>query len=144
MMRFVVDSNIFISALLRDGAVRRLLLFPGIELNAPDFVRSEVLGHMDMLRSRSNLTIREAREAMSLAFSNVRILPFEFYEGYVEEAYIIMKDIDEDDAAVLAAGLSLPNDGIWTNDVHLHRQKRARTVTTPELIRTFPDILPRK
>lgn len=143
-MRFVVDSNIFISALLKDGAVRRLLLFPGIGLIAPDFVRSEVLGHMEMLKTRSNLTIRGARETISLAFSNIRILPFEFYEGCLNEAYIIMKDIDEDDAAVLAAGLSLPNDGIWTNDAHLHRQKRAKTVTTPELIRAFPDILPRK
>ena len=61
-MRFVVDSNIFISALLKDGAVRRLLLFPGIGLIAPDLVRSEVLGHMEELKTRSNLTIRGARE----------------------------------------------------------------------------------
>jgi predicted nucleic acid-binding protein len=45
-----------------------------------------------------------------------------------------MYNIDPKDAPILACALSMPNDGLWTEDKHLKKQGKAKVYNTQEMI----------
>ena len=51
----------------------------------------------------------------------------------MNKAITIMKDIDVNDAPILACALSIPNDGIWTEDKDFERQQIVNIWKTKEL-----------
>ncbi len=52
-MEVVVDTNIIISALLRDGLTRRILLLAPFEMHTVPFARQEIKKHKGELLRKS-------------------------------------------------------------------------------------------
>ena len=61
-------------------------------------------------------------------------MSLEEFTTTLQEAYDVMKEIDEDDTPFLALALSIENDGIWSNDTHFEEQSLIKVYKTKELL----------
>jgi predicted nucleic acid-binding protein len=59
------------------------------------------------------------------------------YKPFREKALKIMESIDKKDAPFIALALSIPVDGIWSDDKHFKQQKTIKIFTTKDLIFQF-------
>lgn len=51
-MKLVIDTNILITALLKDSKTRELLLFPSFEFLLPEYALQEVEAHKSLLSKK--------------------------------------------------------------------------------------------
>jgi predicted nucleic acid-binding protein len=107
-MEIVLDTNILISSLLKNGLTRDLILLSPFEMHTFDYLRDFIFRKIDFA------TVDD-------------IIPFR------DKAIEIMREIDVDDSLFLALAMSL-NCPIWSNDEHFKRQSSVKAFTTRELI----------
>ena len=136
-MKLILDTNILISALLKDATVRRILVNPHIEFFLPEFSLEEINKHLDIIVERSNLTEKEVHLTLSLLLTNINVVPSEQIIRKYAEAEQIMERIDRDDVPFLALALTLQNDGIWTEDKHFQKQSKIKVWKTADLVSTL-------
>lgn len=55
-MKLVVDTNVLISALIKDSITRELLLFPSMEFLLPEHALEEIETHKSHISRRSGLS----------------------------------------------------------------------------------------
>lgn len=136
-MKLVLDTNILISAIVKNSTTRKLLLLPGFDFYIPEYALEEIKKHIPLIRKKSNLSTNEVHVLLNLLMENISIVPADTIEPYVKKAQKIIGSIDENDVPFVALALSFPNNGIWTNDAHFHKQKSIRVWTTESLLRTI-------
>jgi predicted nucleic acid-binding protein len=136
-MKLVVDANIIFAALLKDAETRKILLFPEYYYLTPDFIKIEIENHKDEIIERLNISRRIVDELLSMIFSNIKLVEYDKYEKRIDKAYNAMKNIDEDDTPLIALCLSIPNDGIWTEDRHFQKQNLVKIWKTRDIIDKF-------
>lgn len=135
-IRFVVDTNILISALLKDDSfTAKLLKLETFEIFYPEDGLREIEHYKDYIFSKrkNSLQKRSFEYALNFILDNVHIIPSELYSDKIVEAYNIMKEIDEKDTPFLALALAL-NCPIWSNDKHFRDQKKVEVFTTSKII----------
>lgn len=54
---------------------------------------------------------------------------------HMDKAIVIMKEIDINDSPILACALSLPNEGIWTEDKDFDKQNKITIWKNKDIIR---------
>ena len=57
------------------------------------------------------------------------------FREFIQKAYNIMKDIDEDDTSFLALALMIEGEGIWSNDPHFDKQNEIKVWKTKDMIK---------
>lgn len=133
-MRLILNTNILISALLKDSTVRRLLLNPSFEFYIPEYSIEEVERHMDLIAERSGLSKEDVHLLLYLLLTNIEVVPArQLVEKYAEAARIL-GGVDPGDIPFLALALAIPNDGIWTEDAHLQRQDKVKVWRTKDIV----------
>jgi len=135
-MRIIVDANIILSALLKNGTTRKILLSREINFYTIPFTISEVLKYDNLIKEKSGLTSYEIKIILNTILENIEILPLKKVNSNFARALKIMKNIDPNDAPILAGAFSITNDGLWTNDKHLKLQKHAKVIDTKEMLAT--------
>ena len=133
-MKFVLDTNIILKALIRDSAVRRIIAGPNHEFLIPEEAVEETRKHMQLIMQKSGLSRPEIDLVLETLLMNIHIIPPQDIVFKRKEAEEIMAPIDRNDAAFLAAAMSVPCDGIWSDDSHLKRQSKVRVWTTKDLV----------
>ena len=133
-MRLVVDTNIIISALLKESTVRSLVLDAQLELHTHEFVFEEIEEHMDMIKERAGLTEEEVSLILSFISTHIRAVPKQDFIHKLSEAEKVTGNIDRDDMPFVALALSFSNEGIWTNDRHFTKQGEVKVWSTAELL----------
>lgn len=133
-MEIVVDTNILISALLRDGLTRKIILLSPFDMYTLAFAQEEILKHKAELLHKSNLTDEQFAYLIQLIFARMSLVPLQDIEPFQDRAMCIMKDIDIVDSPFLALAMLL-DAPIWSNDNHFKRQDAARVLTTKEILR---------
>jgi len=134
-MRIVVDTNRILSALLKDGTDRKIISSQNISFFTLDYVLGEIDKYMSNIIRKSGLSKEEIETLLSLFMENIAIVSDKKVKSKMKEAMGIMKDIDLKDAPVLACALAVPNDGIWSGDKHLHKQKRIKALYSEDLMK---------
>lgn len=71
---------------------------------------------------------------LSLLMENIKIIEKSRVKLKIKEAKKLIEQIDPKDVPILAGTLSIPNDGIWSDDKHLKKQKKSRVYNTKEII----------
>lgn len=133
----VADTNILISALLKDHSINARLIKSGcFNIYVPEYGMKEIEGYrayIDAKRKRSSQPIA-LEYAQSFLLKAVQVVPLDLYRPKMKDAFEIMKEIDEKDAPFLALAmqLCLP---IWSNDKHFQMQKDVRVYTTRDILR---------
>ncbi len=132
-MEIVVDTNIIISALLRDGLTRRILLLSPFDMYTLAFAQEEIQKHKAELIYKSKLTDEQFGYLIQLIFSRMSLVPLQDIEPFRDRATGIMMDIDIADSPFLALAMLL-DAPIWSNDAHFKRQNAAKVLTTKDIL----------
>lgn len=141
-MKFIIDTNILVSSLLKDSTTREILLNESFEFYLPEIVLSEVNKYLPYIIQKSKLSNEEIKTLLNTFLENLYLVPFDEYKEKIDEGLKIMGDIDEKDTQFIALALTIQNDGIWSNDKHFNRQKKIqiyKTIDIINLINEFSD-----
>jgi len=133
-MRLVVDTNVLISALIRKGETRRILLDFRFDFVTPAYTISEIRKYKDEICEKAGIDSVEFEYSLEILFRYVKIINPEFYSSYLEEASGLIKD--SKDVPFLACALAFQC-GIWSNDRGFKEQNKIKTYNTQELFMEF-------
>lgn len=122
-MKLVLDSNVLISALMKDSVSREILLLPFLEFLLPEYALEEIKKHKDLISQRSALRDDEIDVILGLLLNSITVVPSSKIRKFLSQAKKAIGHIDERDIPFVALAYSMPNDGIWTNDKHFDKLK---------------------
>ena len=117
-MRLIVDTNVLISALLKDSITREILLLPFFDFYLPEFALDEINRHKERIVKISGLSVTEIDMILGVLLESVTIAPEEEISPHLTRAKEIIGHIDPGDIPFVALALAFDNDGIWSNDSH--------------------------
>lgn len=132
-MKLVIDTNVFISAILKESTTRRLIVESDFRLLLPELVLSEIKEHEQEILSKSKLTKTDFLILINTLLKYLEIVPQKLLDDYKDEALKISKDIDINDTVFFACALCY-DAAIWTNDKKLKNQGRVKVYFTKEII----------
>ncbi|MFB6100564.1 MAG: PIN domain-containing protein [Candidatus Nanohalobium sp.] len=132
-MELVVDSNIVISALIRDSSTRKIILDSNYRFYAPEFLRTEIEKYRDLMKEKSGLKEDEVETLLDLVLGEVEFLPIESYEDKLDKAEKLVGEEDIKDVPFIAAALH-KECRIWSDDKDLRKQNRVEVKTTEGII----------
>ena len=130
-MELVVDTNVFISAIIKSSKTRELLCSPKLTLFAPEHIILESLSNKEEILSKAGITDSEFAELLAILLSKINIFSKEEFYYLIDKALEIVKH--EEDAPFLALSLA-KNIPMWSNDKELKEQSLVRVFSTEELI----------
>ena len=135
-MKLVVDANILISGLLKNGITRELMLNRNINSYTSEFIFEELFNHITEISKKAGMNKNEFNEMAEIliAESDLKIITKDEVQSYTDLANSISPDID--DALYFATALKL-NCAIWSNDKQLKNQKHVKVYSTHDLIKLF-------
>lgn len=132
----VADTNILISALLKDHSINAKLIKSGyFDIFFPEYGMREIDGYhayIEAKRKRSSQSL-SLEYAQSFLLKAVQVVPLDLYRPKMKDAFEIMKDIDGKDAPILALAMQL-GCPVWSNDKHFQRQKAVKVYTTSNIL----------
>ncbi len=132
-MIIVLDSNVFISALIKEGITRKIIVSCKERLVAPEYLFQEIRKHKNEILSKSKLAREDYMELISILLKYIVVIPDEVILPYREKALEIVQDIDKDDALFFATALAFDNSVIWSDDKKLKSQNIIRIINTEEI-----------
>ncbi len=132
-MKLVLDTNILISALIRDSITREILIHPEMEYILPEFALEEIGNHKEEILQKSGLSKSDFGLLLEYLKDNIVLIPDKEII-HKELAKQIMKNIDLKDSIFIALALSIKNDGIWSRDTDFEKQARIKVWKTKDLI----------
>ena len=135
-MKFVIDSNLLISALISDSVTRELILEMEEEFYSPDFLESEIEKHKDLIQEKSDLSSTELDSLLTILIENIFVAAEETYENKINIADEAIGDTDKKDVPFLA--LALEKDAaIWSDDRHFEDQDKVEVWKTEDMVTEF-------
>ena len=138
-MDIVVDTNIIISALLKDSKIREIIVSSKDKLLVPEITFQEIEDHKNELIEKSELSEEEFNILILKLKEYLTIVPNEKLVIYWKEAESIIGNIDEDDIFIIASSLANNNCPIWSNDKHFQMQSTIRIFNTEEMIKRISE-----
>ena len=134
-MKVVIDTNSIISALIKNGISRRIIVSPAIQFIAPDHTLKEITKYKKMICKKAKITYNEFDILFNLIFEYITIIPKEEYVDFFDSAKTLIDDID--DAPFIALCIASKADGIWSDDTHFKTRKEITIYQTRELAIAF-------
>lgn len=136
-MNFIIDTNILLSALIRDSTTRKIITEARWKFYYPEISLHELRKHKDLVKEKSGLSEQEYEHLINGLLQHIFIVPEEQTQPYLKQAIEIMSHIDPDDVIFIATALSINNSIIWTDDKDFDRQKEFHTIKTGQMITLF-------
>src|SRR3989344_111159 len=132
-MQLVVDTNIVVSALLRKGDTRRVLLSNSFEFFSPESMKLEVLKHKKEFMEKGSMGEEEFFVVLGLELENISVLPVEEYSPFKKKALGLCPEGHEDDWPFIAVALKL-GCPLWSQDSALKRHGVVKVLNTKEVM----------
>jgi predicted nucleic acid-binding protein len=130
----VVDTNIIVSATIRNSDTRAILLHPAFWFFTPEYALHEIEEHYEEIREKTGLADADCQKLIDALVSSVAVIPKSEFRKYLPRARQIMQDIDVDDTSFIALAISFKNEGIWSEDKDFQRQNAVRIWKTRDLV----------
>ncbi|MFW6144201.1 MAG: PIN domain-containing protein [Candidatus Natronoplasma sp.] len=101
----------------------------------PEIAVDELEKYEEMIQEKLNSKGVEAEyeHLLSELFTPLIVVPSSEYKEEIEEAYEVMKDIDEKDTEFLALAIAY-NCSIWSDDGHFQEQEKVDAYTSNEVV----------
>ena len=132
-MNLVIDANMIIAALIKNGAARQIILSDKFRFVSPDFIFDEIYKHREYICDKSKMDHKDFDLIMLLLFQQIDIIPFDDYRSSIGPASTIMMD-DIKDIPYVACCLALKCNGIWTDDSDFQNKAGIKIVDTADLL----------
>ncbi|MFH1100682.1 MAG: PIN domain-containing protein [Methanobacteriota archaeon] len=135
-MELVLDANILIAALLKEGITRKLLFNDELILYTPEFIIEEFFKHITQLAKKAQTTEQSLHNLVKelIIESTITIITKDDLRSYIKKAEAISPD--PDDVMYFATALKYKC-SIWSNDKRLKNQQVIRIYTTHDLLSRF-------
>ena len=133
-MNIVIDTNIFISALIKDGLTRNIIVKSKDNSILPDFELDEIYNHKNEIMKKAKLSEKDFDILLLRLLRYVRIIPVDLIINKKGEAFNIIGYIDPDDVIFFATALTF-NASIWSDDKHFIMQNKIKILTTKDMVR---------
>jgi len=91
-MILVIDANSVISALLKDGKSRQIIVSGKFTLMAPEFLSEELYKYRKYIAEKAGLSDNEVKLLITMLLRHIRIMPKVEYKAKLEEASEIMEN----------------------------------------------------
>ncbi|PIN85895.1 DNA-binding protein [Candidatus Woesearchaeota archaeon CG10_big_fil_rev_8_21_14_0_10_44_13] len=136
-MILVVDSNILISALIKDSKTREIIVKADQRFLIPEIVIEETRKYKRIIIEKSGMSEEDYNQLLEKLLSYIELVPIEIIENNIKEAVKIMENIDKKDAVFIAAALAYLDSKIWSDDRHFERQNRIPVFKTKDILYMF-------
>lgn len=133
-MKLIVDTNVLISALIKDSTTRKIITHIDAGLYSPKFLQEEVEKHKKEILRKANLNETEFKVLFDQIKSKIIFLEFDFLKFKYEEEEKIMDEKDPDDTPFIAAALTVGAD-VWSDDKHFRKQNKVKVWKTEDLMK---------
>jgi len=122
-MKFIIDANIIISALIKQkNNTAKIIINNKFLLITPDFLLLEINKYKKEICKKSGLSLEEIEILITILFKHIEIIPLKNYQKYLKQAKEICPD--ENDVCYFALALRT-NTHIWSNDKALKNQNKS-------------------
>lgn len=115
MNTIVIDTNILIAALIRNGLVRESLNNHNINFIFPEYGINEIYCYKDEIMTKAEISEREFNILLLRLLKYIKLIPLEIIIDFREEADKIIGNIHKEDAVFIATALAF-NCPIWSDD----------------------------
>lgn len=132
-MQLVVDANVVISALAKDGAVRTAIRTTTDEICTPWYIKEEIGNHRADIRTKSGLSTQAFDALIEDLFDHIEIIAREAMNPHLHEAARAMQPYDLDDTLYAAAALAVGGI-VVSNDQAFEKQRAVSHMWTSEFI----------
>ena len=129
--KIILDTNIIISALIKSGITREIILKDSFEFLTPAYTLTEIYKYKKLICGKSKISFKEFDELINKLFKYIQVLNHPSYFSYLKKASRLIDDIK--DIPFIAGALAL-NCPIWSDDKHFQKQKEIKVFTTKEII----------
>lgn len=136
-MKFVIDTNILLSALIKDSITREILATSGWNFYYPEIALHEVRKYKGLVLEKSGMQEQEYEELLNRLINCIILVPEESIRPYLEEADKLLGDVDKDDVVFLATTRGVENSVIWSEDTHFDKQDKVINIKTKKVIELF-------
>ena len=136
-MIIVIDTNILISALIKDSITRRLIVSSGMNFCYPEISLHEIRKHKKLIMEKSGLSEKELGSLIERVLEYIVLIPTEVITEHIGEARSVMLKIDTKDVVFIATALSFKNSIIWSDDKDFERQNAIKVITTKQFAKMF-------
>ena len=133
-MELVVDANIMVAGLLKNGITRELMLKNDISLYTSEFILVEFFKHINELAKKADMQKDDFKDLAEILIveSGLKIITKDEVRSFIDLAEKISPD--PDDVLYFATALKL-DCGIWSNDKELKNQNHVKVYSTSDLIK---------
>jgi predicted nucleic acid-binding protein len=132
-MEIVLDTNVLISSLLKNGLTRKIIFLSPLKMCTVDYAKLEIEMHKVEILRKSKLDEQSLNYLIEIIFSKIDFVSLENKELFKDKAIEIMRNVDIDDSFFVALAMSL-NCPIWSNDSHMKKQNAVKVYTTNEMM----------
>ncbi|MBU2104842.1 MAG: PIN domain-containing protein [Nanoarchaeota archaeon] len=133
-MNIVVDTNILISALIKEGITRDLIINSNFNLFFPEFEFTEIEKHKNEILEKSGLSEKDFDTLFSKLLNYFKVVKTKEAINHKKRAREIIGHIDGDDVIFIATAL-VHNAAIWSDDLHFQKQNTINILTTSEMVK---------
>lgn len=133
-MKLVLDTNILMAALIKKSTTREILIHPEMEYVVPDYCFKGIEKYKEEILRKSEMSEEQLELLLEQLKTKLTIIPTDEIMRK-EEAMKIMDHIDPQDAIFIAIALTIPNQGIWSQDKHFDQQNKIKVWKTKDLIK---------
>lgn len=131
-----IDTNIIISALIKDGATRKILLDSRFNFIFPEDGLKEIYFYRNYIIKKSGMNEKEFDRLLLRTLKYVKLVPWYIIKKFKDLADNIIGKIDKKDTVFIATALAF-NCQIWSDDSHFKRQNKVKILTTEDMIKSL-------
>ena len=135
-MKFVIDTNILISALIKDSITRRIIAEVENNFFYPKISLQEISKYKKLILEKSRIKEKEYVKLFNSLLKKIILVSDESIQQKLNEANKLLGKVDSDDVVFLACAIAL-NAGIWSDDKHFRRQNKVKVFTTTDFMKKF-------
>ena len=135
-MNIVLDTNILISALIKNSATRKIIIYSGLNFFYPEISFKEIIKHKEYILDKSGYSEKEFLIIINKLLEYINLISFELIRSKLKEAKEIMGKIGINDILFVASALALDGN-IWSEDKDFERQNNIKIIKTIDLIKQF-------
>jgi len=133
-MKFIIDTNIIISALIKFGKTREIIFEGFFDLITPAYTLTEIEKHREEICEKSGLSNQQIDDIINLLFKYINILNPKVYYDFLVKASKLVNDKKDIPFIVAAFSLNCP---IWSDDKHFQKQKEIKIFTTKKMLELY-------
>lgn len=133
-MIIIIDTNIIISALIRDSTTRRIIIKSEWCFYYPEISFNEVKEYKALILEKSGMNEIEYIEILSQLMKRINLIPIERFIKKIDEAKKLIGNIDPNDVAFLAVALNFDGSVIWSEDKDFEKQNKVVIFKTKDIV----------